>query len=118
NQGGEPSSIMREGDWKLIYYHEDGRCELYHLPEDLGEQNDVASDHKDKVQSMFQKLVSWLQETDARMPFLNPKFDDERHRKQQIQTRTRTLTALEREHAAVLQPGYEPRGGWWENRGK
>jgi len=25
NQGGEPSSIIRLGDWKLIHYYEDGR---------------------------------------------------------------------------------------------
>lgn len=31
NQGGEPSSIIRDGDWKLIFYHEDLRCELYNL---------------------------------------------------------------------------------------
>ena len=28
NQGGEPSSIVMEGDWKLIRYPEDGREEL------------------------------------------------------------------------------------------
>lgn len=31
NQGGEPSSIIRQGDWKLIHYYEDGRDELYNL---------------------------------------------------------------------------------------
>ena len=118
NQGGEPSSMIREGDWKLIYYHEDGRCELYFLTGDKGEQKDLASEHKNKVQSMFQKLVVWLQETNARMPFLNPSFDDALHRKQQLQTRNQTLPALEKEHAAVLSPNYEPRGGWWENRGQ
>jgi hypothetical protein len=109
---------MREGDWKLIYYHEDGRCELYRLSEDAGEQHDLAGEHKDKVQAMFQKLVAWLQETDARMPFLNPEYDKELYRKQQIQTRTKALPALERGHAAVLRPDYVPRGGWWEGRGK
>ncbi|MEM9237066.1 MAG: sulfatase, partial [Verrucomicrobiota bacterium] len=44
NQGGEPSSIIRSGDWKLIYYHEDGRQELYHLKDDIGEQKDLAAD--------------------------------------------------------------------------
>ena len=31
NQGGEPSSIIRSGDWKLIHYWEDNRNELYEL---------------------------------------------------------------------------------------
>ena len=80
--------------------------------------HDLANEHKDKVQAMFQKLVAWLQDTDARMPFLNPKYDKELYRKQQIQTRTKALPALERGHAAVLRPDYVPRGGWWEGRDK
>ena len=36
NQGGEPSSIIREGEWKLIHYYEDGREELYNLSNDPG----------------------------------------------------------------------------------
>ena len=46
NQGGEPSSIIMEGDWKLIHYHEDGRDELYHLGNDIGEQNDLIAKEK------------------------------------------------------------------------
>ena len=47
NQGGEPSSIIMEGDWKLIHYHEDGRDELYNLGNDVAEQNDlIAKDKK------------------------------------------------------------------------
>ena len=39
NQGGEPSAIIQQGDWKLIQYFEDGRRELYHITEDVGEQD-------------------------------------------------------------------------------
>jgi hypothetical protein len=39
NQGGEPSSIIRLGEWKLIHYYEDGREELYNLKSDLGGNN-------------------------------------------------------------------------------
>ena len=42
NQGGEPSSIIREDGWKLIHYWEDNRNELYHLPDDIGERHDLA----------------------------------------------------------------------------
>lgn len=34
NQGGEPSGIVRHGDFKLIRYYEDGREELYNLRDD------------------------------------------------------------------------------------
>jgi arylsulfatase A-like enzyme len=118
NQGGEPSSIMREGDWKLIFYHEDGRCELYHLPNDPGEQNDLSSENKERVTEMFEKLVAWMQSTDARMPYLNPAFSEEQARKDRLRTRTRTLPSLERQHAAILEPDWVPGGGWWEKRGR
>jgi hypothetical protein len=49
NQGGEPSSIIMEGDWKLIHYHEDGRDELYHLGNDISEQNDLFAKEKIRV---------------------------------------------------------------------
>ena len=39
NQGGEPSSIIRSSQWKLIHYYEDGRNELYKISDDIGEQN-------------------------------------------------------------------------------
>ncbi len=34
NQGGEPSGIYRESNWKLIHYYEDDRIELYDLSQD------------------------------------------------------------------------------------
>ena len=37
NQGGEPSSIIRKGEWKLIFYHESGKYELYNLSLDISE---------------------------------------------------------------------------------
>jgi len=35
NQGGEPGSAIREGDWKLIEFHQDSRRELYNLRDDI-----------------------------------------------------------------------------------
>ena len=32
-----------EDKWKLIFYHEDERLELYNLHEDEGEQEDLSS---------------------------------------------------------------------------
>lgn len=116
NQGGEPSSIIRSNDWKLIYYHEDGRRELYNILTDREEQNDVAKEEVNRVNEMFERLVAWLQETDARFPFQNPNFSEERHAVEKERTRTRTMPNLERDHAAVLKPEWKPRDGWWENK--
>ncbi len=68
NQGGEPSSIIREGEWKLIHYYEDGREELYNLKYDPEEATDVAGDNAEIVEKMSQKLFGMLGEMGARYP--------------------------------------------------
>lgn len=71
NQGGIPGGAIRMGDWKLFERYEDGRVHLYNLKEDLGEKNDLAEKHPDKVKAMRAKLHAWYEETDAK--FLQPK---------------------------------------------
>ena len=118
NQGGEPSSIIRKREWKLIHYYEDGRDELYHLPSDEGEQNDVAKNQAAKVASLKSELDQWLDEVDARLPVSNPNFDAKKHQLQQTNIRTRLLPRLEREHANFHKEDFQPRQGWWEETGK
>lgn len=71
NQGGFPSGAIRIGDWKLIERYEDGRVHLYNLKDDIGELNDLAKKHPDRVNSMKAKLHTWYQEVDAK--FLQPR---------------------------------------------
>ena len=68
NQGGEPSSIIRQGNWKLIHYYEDGREELYNLNTDLEETTDLASENQERVKQMSEKLFIMLNEMGARFP--------------------------------------------------
>ena len=68
NQGGEPSSIIMEGDWKLIHYHEDGRDELYHLGKDIGEQNNLITKQNKLAEQMRGKLDEWLKQANAKFP--------------------------------------------------
>lgn len=49
NQGGDASSIIRRGPWKLIHYHEDGHDERYHLLDDPGEQHDRSAEQPERV---------------------------------------------------------------------
>ncbi|MBL7650360.1 MAG: sulfatase-like hydrolase/transferase, partial [Candidatus Hydrogenedentes bacterium] len=37
-----PVSVVRDGDWKLLEYLEDGHLELYNLRDDLSETNNLA----------------------------------------------------------------------------
>ncbi|MCX2780471.1 sulfatase [Microbulbifer thermotolerans] len=54
----ETRAVIRDGDWKLIRYP-DRPAELYNLAEDIGEQNDLAAVHPQRVRSMFKKLFAW-----------------------------------------------------------
>lgn len=73
NQGGIPSSAVRDGPWKLIRFHWRKGTELYHLEKDPGEKNNLAETQPEKVAELNAKLDAFLKETDALMPEPNPK---------------------------------------------
>ena len=75
NQGGPPCTAIRDGDWKLIEWHEDGALELYNIPQDIGEKNNLAAAQPDKVKELHAKLIAWRKEVGALMPTPNPDFD-------------------------------------------
>jgi len=71
-----PGSVIREGNWKLHYYYEDGGAELYNLNIDPGETNNLASIYSSKTKELLTKLEGWLEEEGAPVNFeLNPEFD-------------------------------------------
>ena len=73
NQGGSPGSAVRDGDWKLIEWFEEGRgLELYNLKADIGEKNNLAAKYPAKVKEMHAMLNNWRAEVGARMPSKNP----------------------------------------------
>jgi arylsulfatase A-like enzyme len=63
-----PFSAVRVGDWKLIYFHADRRCELYNLAEDIGENHNLAAAQPDRVKRLAGVLRRRLKETGAQMP--------------------------------------------------
>jgi arylsulfatase A-like enzyme len=72
NQGGTPGSSVREGDWKLIEFLEDGRLELYNLREDISEDHNLAAEHPELTQRLASQLSAWRESIDAQMPEPNP----------------------------------------------
>jgi arylsulfatase A-like enzyme len=63
-----PSSTIRRGDWKLIYYHAPRRYELFNLSEDLGEEHNLAGERPELVAELARQLRDYLREVDAQMP--------------------------------------------------
>jgi hypothetical protein len=59
---------MREGDWKLIEFFDEGTAELYNLKTDLSEKNNLAQAEPERLKAMQAKLAAWRSETGAYMP--------------------------------------------------
>ena len=70
--GATPYSAIREGDWRLVRFYEDGHEELYNLSKDPEEKDDQASRETERRGAMGKKLDAWLAETKAQMPTPNP----------------------------------------------
>jgi arylsulfatase A-like enzyme len=75
NQGGEPGSAIREGDWKLIEFHADGRRELFNLSEDVSETRNLARQRPEIVKRLAARLEEWKKRSGAVMPIRNPNAD-------------------------------------------
>ena len=74
NQGGAPGGAVRDGDWKLIEWYEDGSLELFNLRDDLGEKNNLAAARPEKAKALQATLAAWRKQVNAVMPTPNPNF--------------------------------------------
>lgn len=74
NQGGAPGSSIRAGDWKLIEFFEDGRCELYNLRDDIAEDHNLAEVFPELTATLRQRLAAWREDVEARLPEPNPDY--------------------------------------------
>ena len=73
-----PNSVMIEGDYKLIGYH-DGTMRLYDIPKDISEQNDLSASMPERVERMKKTLAQWrFENVPARYDTrANPRYDPE-----------------------------------------
>ena len=113
NQGGEPSSIIMENEWKLIYYHEDGRYELYNIVDDIGEQIDLVDGQEELVEKMRTKLWHWLQSTNAKFPQKDSEYMAAKRDSVWAFRQTEGMARLEQRHAGYLDENFEPNADWW-----
>ncbi len=75
NQGGEPGSAVRDGDWKLIEFHADGRRELYNLRNDPSETVNLVARESATAGRLASLLERWRKQSGAIMPVKNPNAD-------------------------------------------
>ncbi|MGC6467777.1 MAG: sulfatase [Akkermansiaceae bacterium] len=70
-----PYGAIRDGDWKLIEFFEEGTLELFDLRNDPFEKNNLAEKNPDKAKALLQKLANWRKSVGAQMPVKNPDYD-------------------------------------------
>ncbi|MHC4544967.1 MAG: sulfatase [Planctomycetota bacterium] len=71
-----PGGAVRQGDWKLIEFFEDGKVELYNLKDDISETNDLAKTRPDKAKELHRMLIQWRKSVNAPVPTeKNPQYN-------------------------------------------
>ncbi|GAA5220428.1 sulfatase [Membranihabitans marinus] len=66
-----PGSALRRGDWKLIYFYEDERSELYNLAVDESENVNLAKRYPDKVAILKKELFAMIDASNGKYPSKN-----------------------------------------------
>lgn len=61
-------SAVRQGDYKLIRWYDDGSVELYNVAEDISEKKNLAKAMPDLAQRLDTQLGAWLEHTGAQFP--------------------------------------------------
>ena len=75
NQGGRPAGAIRLGDWKLVEHFEDGRLDLFHTGDDVGEATDRSAAEPARVADLRGRLEAWRRSVSAQEMTANPRFD-------------------------------------------
>lgn len=63
-----PTCTIRSQDWKLIYYYETGKKELFNIPQDIGENNEISAQHPKIVKRLSKELSAYMRKVGAQRP--------------------------------------------------
>ena len=75
NQGGNPGSIIRRGNYKLIHDLETGMKELYDLSQDIGESKNISGVEPQVEAELSALLDAWLEEQAPKPLLPNPEWN-------------------------------------------
>ena len=70
-----PVGAVRQGDYKLLEFFEDGHLELYNLEKDPGEIYNLADSDPEKTKSLYALMSEWRESLDVPYPLdRNPDY--------------------------------------------
>jgi len=113
NQGGQPSSIIRLGKWKLIHYYEDGSEELYNLETDVEETTNLADENPELLAELSEQLFTLLNEMGALYPEKDPEYSEEKEQKHLEWVKNVQMPQLEKQRLEFLSKDFSPGNNWW-----
>jgi arylsulfatase A-like enzyme len=59
---------IRENDWKLVYYYDSGKKELFNIKEDIGEITNLSEHYPELVSRLSKELGTFLREAEGQRP--------------------------------------------------
>jgi arylsulfatase A-like enzyme len=74
NQGGRPASAIRDQNYKLIEFLDDGRRELFDLGSDEGEHRNLILEKPDVAKQLAEQLSAWREAIGAQTMRPNPNY--------------------------------------------
>jgi arylsulfatase A-like enzyme len=113
NQGGDPSSVIRRGDWKLIHYYEDDHEELYNIKKDISEENDISGIYPEIISQLHSELFNFLGKVNARYPAKDPEYSKQEEENYEKVIVNRVWPELENQRSDMLSDDFDPHNDWW-----
>ncbi|TBN02936.1 DUF4976 domain-containing protein [Hyunsoonleella flava] len=116
NQGGEPSSIIQKDGWKLIHYWEDGREELFKLPSEEKDHQNILLKYPEIAKNLSNDLMAWLTYVGAKYPTKDHLFDEIKQDRRLQTIISKKLPNLEQQRLEFLSLDFEPNKDWWGSK--
>lgn len=113
NQDGRPSSVIRMGNWKLIYDYETEESELYNLQTDPSESKNLSQMYPQRTIELYDKLMAHLEETGAKFPVKDSRYNPEAEQRHLTRVKENRMANLERRRMMFLSPDFDPENNWW-----
>lgn len=90
-KGGQPTTALYEGPYKLIKFWEKNEYKLFNLNSDLQEVKDLSGQHKEVKERMSENMTAYLKNINAGLPKKNNQYKEDkdpgkkyRHVKEQL----------------------------------
>ncbi|MEN8849121.1 MAG: sulfatase [Akkermansiaceae bacterium] len=117
-----PSISVHHEHWKLVrefFQGEAGahRYRLFNLKEDIGEKNNIATEHPELVEKLDLLITKFLSDTKTVQPVTNPNFDPAKYKPEE-EGQNRVRKPAKKSAAAAKDDAFDPSLQGWKMRNR